>query len=113
LKKRAPQKRKKKGSPEVRRIFENRKKCTEGFLAAYWRFASQKGKLYISVSKKVLPLAHERNRAKRIIRETYRLWPAGKKEKCQIMIQLREKPGALSSACFKKSLEPLLEKIYQ
>jgi ribonuclease P protein component len=105
---------KKKGSPELIKILESGKRRQKDIFAIYWNAAADErksSKLFLGVSKRTLSKAHERNRAKRIIREIYREWLRKQKKKYIIMIRIVKTPDELKTPYFKQSLEPLLGKI--
>lgn len=118
LKSRLSPKKKKtqKGSAEAKKIFESRRKTQQSFLITYWRLLPEgekpKTRLFLSVSKKVFSLAHDRNRTKRLVREIYRQWGGEKKEKYQIMVRLIKTPGEMTTPCFRETLEPVFKKIF-
>jgi ribonuclease P protein component len=116
-----PQTPKKRGSLQVQTILKAGKRIEKDFLALYWMSAGtepEKGKekkvfppkVFLIVGKRALRLAHERNRAKRLIREICRKWRPAEEKKFQLAIRVVKEPPKLTMACFKDCLESLLER---
>ena len=111
---------KKRGSPQLQLIFKNGKRCEKDFLALYWmrlpdkvlidRASASEKKVFLIVGKRALRLAHDRNRAKRLLRELYRAYVHAEKKKYQWAIRVARPPGALTLPRFKERFDFLMEK---
>jgi len=84
-------------------------------LTLYWldpqgeRAVSQK-KIFLVVAKRIIRLAHERNRAKRLIREICRERFRAAKTSFPVVVRVARTPEKLTMPLFKNCLDPLLEK---
>jgi ribonuclease P protein component len=114
-------KKKRRTSPAIETIFKSGQKASNEVLALYWRFlgnektgaSSKKApKPFLIVGKQALKFAHERNRAKRVLRELYRQYAHERKDSCQAAIRVIKRPERLTTPYLKSYLEPLLKKVF-
>jgi len=110
-------KRSPRGSRRLQRILKSGKKCEKNCFAVYWSKdvesppLEKKKQLFLIVGKRALRLAHERNRAKRLIREIYRKTLKAQNTQVGIAIRVVRRPPALTTQFFRETLEPLLRKV--
>jgi ribonuclease P protein component len=114
-------KKKRRASPEIETIFKSGQKTSNEVLALYWKFGGsgkagashqKTSKPFLIVGKQALRFAHERNRAKRVLRELYQQHANDRKESCRMAIRVIKRPERLTTSCLKSYLEPLLKKAF-
>ena len=100
-----------KKSGQFTRILRGGRRIRGRFLSVAYSTASQPvSRVGITVPKRILRKAHERNKMKRWVREIWRLEKGRIKQPVEVVIQMREKPEKLNYHIVREEALSLLEK---
>jgi ribonuclease P protein component len=99
----------------VSRLLVTGRKIHNGPFSVYWseKETRKAANPFLIVGKKALALASDRNRAKRLAREIYRLSPLTRGKDLLIAIRISKRPEKLTMSAFKEGLDPILERIFK